>query len=539
MSRWSIPLALSCSGLITASALATEITPYIINGTNANQSDWPYITALVKKNQDAYTGQFCGGSLIKDRYVLTAAHCVNDLKEEGLDVIVGINNLNNTEFEGVRVPVKSIFVHHWYESATLNHDVAILELEEPVSSNIAAPVSTAVDRTRSELADGTSLKVAGWGSTTPEYGNPTSPAILQELIVPLVNQTTCSQTYADIEDSVFAVNFCAGTPTEGYDSCRGDSGSPIIIENTGVQLGLVSWGSTRCGAQGTYGVYTNLSGYESWIEQKSDGLSYKNYEHKGFVGLGTYTHTFRLTNYSSDTASFSGNPTFTSLTYENTSEVVSDGCAAKGSLTQNESCDITVRYSVSSYGDKSYSLTVNYNQGYGTQAEFKLELEAALAGDSSLASALNLSQVEAYTDDNPWVLYGSNGVKSAPISHLEKSTLILDGVPAGNYEFDVKLASESSDLLYLYVNGESRGGVGGERSFTHSLPLTKTSNRIKFVYQKDASIDASDDAVYISNFRTAGSTTTSTTPTTNSGGGGGGSLGWLSLGLLVLAARRR
>jgi secreted trypsin-like serine protease len=538
MSRWLSQSAVFSAVLFSSSSFAQDPVPRIIDGTNASTSDWNYIAALVYKNQDAYEGQFCGGSLINERYVLTAAHCVDGLQEQGLDVIVGINNLNNASFEGVRTPVKSIFVHHWYEASTLNHDLAILELAEAVSSNIATPVATAVDRTRPYLADGTSLKVAGWGSTTPEYGNPTSPAILQELTVPLVNQTICSQTFAGIEDSVHAVNFCAGTPIEGYDSCRGDSGGPIIIEDTGVQLGLVSWGSTRCGEQNTYGVYTNLSPYESWIEQTSGGLSYRNYEYKGFVDLGTYTHTFELTNYSNEIISFNGNTTFASLTYENTSEVVSDGCAAKASLARNESCVITVRYSVSSYGAKSYSLMVDYNQGYGTQAEFKIELEAALVGDRSLADVLNLNQVNVYTDDNPWTLYGSNGVRSATINHSEKSTLILDGISSGIYEFDVRLATESySDLLYLYVNDEPQGGVSGEKSFTHEVTLPYQSNRIKFVYQKDGSIDVSEDAVYVTNFRQAGTVTNDNTSTGSESGGG--SLGWLSLALLFIAARRR
>lgn len=539
MSRWLSQSAVFSAVLFSSSSFALDPVPRIIDGTNASTSDWNYIAALVYKNQDAYQGQFCGGSLIKDRYVLTAAHCVEDLEKEGLDVIVGINNLNNSANEGSRVSVKSVFVHPYYNSSTLDNDVAVLELEQAVSSNTAVPVTLAASDTRQATADGTSLKVAGWGSTTPEYGDHTTPSILQEVTVPLVNQTTCSQTMNGVEDSMTAPSFCAGTTNEGFDSCRGDSGGPLIVENTGVQLGLVSWGNTRCGEQDSYGVYTNLSVYQPWIAKVLAGLSYVAYEHIGYLNLGTHSHTFHFTNYDSEPVDFSQSAWAYSNAIE-TADVINNTCLAKGRLLTNESCSMTIRFNLLSYGTKVFYTQVPYAKGSDTSYGLSqmIEIEAAVPGDASLANALGLNNVTIYADDNPWTLHGSNGVRSAVISHSQQSTLILDGVAAGEYKFDVKLSTEASaDQLYLYINGDVQGGVSGEREFTYDLSLTNESNQVKFVYSKDSSVDSGDDAAYISNFRQVGDTTNSGTSSTT--GGGGGSLGWFSLLLLFVAARRR
>lgn len=532
MSRWSIPTALGCA-LFTAQASAVEVSPRIIDGSDASPSDWNYIAALVYKNQDAYEGQFCGGSLIKDRYVLTAAHCVDDLKKAGLDAIVGINDLNNSASEGTRVSVKSIFVHPSYDSVSLNNDIAVLELSRAISTNEASPVSIATAATRDATADGTSLKVAGWGSTTPEYGNPTSPTILQELTVPLVNQQTCSQAMSGVASYTSSPSFCAGTQNEGYDSCRGDSGGPIVVENTGVQLGLVSWGNTRCGEQGSYGVYTNLSQYRSWIDEKTLGLSFVQYEDKGYLDLGTYSHTFEFTNYSNDSFSFGIPPSLNSSTAENV-RVTSNSCDT-GTLAVNQSCSITISYELTRYGATAFTMNLSYYQNGYISENLMIGVEAAVPGDVSLASNLNLSGISVYTDDNPWTINGSNGVRSATIDHSEQSTLILDGISAGVYEFDVRLATEAyADVLYLYINGESQGsGVSGERSFTHEVTLPFESNAIKFIYQKDHSIDTGEDAAFVSNFRQVSNTSST------DGSGGGGSLGWISMMLLLVCVRRR
>ena len=245
--------------LFSLPAQAQDITPRIIDGVEASQSDWPYMTALVSKGQPATDGQFCGGSYIGDRYVLTAAHCVFGITADDLDVIVGINDLKNEGTEGSRLSVSKIYLHHEYTANSLENDVAILELPRKLSANEAIPVELANVNTRGETYVGAPLTVAGWGSTTPEYGNHTATDQLLEVTVPMVSQSECATAFPWVLNDENSAKFCAGTNTEGYDSCRGDSGGPLVVESTGIQLGIVSYGSLRCGEQGSYGVYSNIS----------------------------------------------------------------------------------------------------------------------------------------------------------------------------------------------------------------------------------------------------------------------------------------
>ncbi|ANW26716.1 trypsin [Vibrio coralliilyticus] len=533
MSRWPTSLILGCLVFSTTSSLASNVSPYIIDGSDASKSDWPYITALAKKNQSAYSGQFCGGSYIGNRYVLTAAHCVEDFSKDDFDVIVGVNNLNNESFEGARIEVDRIYIHPYYSATSLVNDIAILELTRAVTSNEATPVSLAGSSTRTEIADGTMLTVAGWGTTNPALASPTSPAQLMQVDVPLVNQNSCANVYAGVSTSSFSENFCAGTTTEGQDSCRGDSGGPIVIKSSGVQLGIVSYGKTYCGQQGSYGVYTNISKYSDWISQHTSGFSYDDEVFIGYKEVGNFSHTFQYNNSSSDDI------TITRSGLQGIGIKSPDTCETKGTIKSGDSCQVTVTFPISDYTQNEFVHVLSYDQGgKGYFANSTIVVEGAISSNDALPQALSLPAASAYGNNNPWQVFSSNTLRSAPITHSEKSTLILDGIPSGSYEFDVRLASESTDLLYLYVNGESKGGVGGERSFTHQLSMSKVSNRLKFEYVKDSTIDVGEDAVYISNFRTAGSSTSASTSSGGEGGGSGGSISVLSLGLILMSLRR-
>ncbi len=531
MSRWFIPLLTSCSSLVTASALAVEVSPYIIDGSDANQSDWPFIAALVRKNQDAYTGQFCGGSVIGKRYVLTAAHCVKDIKHNELDVVVGLSNLNNASFEGTRVAVNKIYVYENYVASSFFGDVAVLELTTELNSNDATSAILADSSTRNGTPNGTTLTVAGWGTTTPELGNATNPVKLQQVDVPLVDQSVCSAVFDSVSANSTSTNFCAGTSNEGFDSCRGDSGGPIVIKNSGVQLGIVSFGDKHCGKQGTYGVYSNISHHSDWIKKHSLGISYDSNSFEGYASVGSiFSHTFKYNNYSPSTV------TFTSLGAPAGATITSNTCNA--SVPSGLGCEVSVRFNVDSFGLHSLHHSLQYTvNGETDRVVSEVSIEGANAAASILASTFSLPSASVYSDANPWQVYSEKTLRSAPISNGDKSTLIIDGIASGTYEFDVRLSTHSSDKLYLYVNGEPKGSVAGKRNFTHKLTLPKSLNRIKFEYVKDGYLDDGEDAVYISNFRSESSPSTSTTLVVSSGDGG--SLGWLSIGLLALVVRRR
>lgn len=342
--------------MLATSSLAQEISPRIIDGTNATSNDWPYITALVTKGSSAYEGQFCGGSYIGDRYILTAAHCVERVSKEDFEVIVGINNLNNEHNEGVRLPVQHFYIHPEYNGSNLKNDIAIIELPRPLTSNEAVPVQLADAQTRNSTAVGTDLTVAGWGSTTPELGNHTTFAQLLEVTVPMVDQNTCADAFPSVTSDSGSENFCAGYQYEGYDSCRGDSGGPLVIDNDRTQLGIVSFGSIRCGYAGSYGVYTNISRYVDWIEQVTSGLSYSQSRFAGYKNLGQNRHEFTFTNLST-TDEING---ILISAWGEGSELLANNCMLNGNLTAGDSCTVSVNFNASNYGLQPVGVTFDY-----------------------------------------------------------------------------------------------------------------------------------------------------------------------------------
>lgn len=533
MVRWPFsPFIASATCLLTATSFAQDFSPRIIDGSTATNNDWPYITALVTKGASAYDGQFCGGSYIGDRYILTAAHCLENVFKDDFDVIVGINNLSNESNEGVRLGVQQFYIHPNYDAVTLANDIAIVELPRALTSNEASPVELAERSTRGTTVIGTSLTVAGWGSTTPEYGNHTTSAQLLEVTVPMVAQDMCASAFAGVSSSIDSENFCAGYRYEGFDSCRGDSGGPLVLSNERTQLGIVSFGSTRCGDASSYGVYTNISKFVWWIEQITSGLSYSQNSFAGYKGLGANTHDFTFTNRSSNVVTYSR-----ALTSYGDTSITENSCATKGSLNEGESCVVQVMFNATDFGLKDIGVLFYYQQnGHGYSINSDARYEIAIPASSALSDVFPLENVKVYSNDNPWQVE-SDGIRSAPITHNERSAVIFDGLPSGDYKLDVRVSSESSDEFSLYVNGVYYGGAGGEFTDEIEVSLPAYSNRIKFEYHKDSLIDEGEDAVHITDFRNVAN------PNTTSGikrsGGGGGSFGWLSLFVLLPLLRRK
>ncbi|NOI15578.1 S1 family peptidase [Vibrio hepatarius] len=538
MIRWHFSAlvgAATCA--IAAPSIAQDFSPRIIDGTAASSVDWPYMTALVTRGASAYDGQFCGGSYIGDRYILTAAHCVEGQTTQDFEVIAGINNLNHEATEGVRLTPQQIYIHPAYSN--LANDIAIIELPRVLAAHEATPVTIADSNTRTNTPDDTDMTVAGWGSTTPEYGNHTTSAQLLQVTVPMVDQAICAMTFDSVVNDKNSDNFCAGYAYEGYDSCRGDSGGPLVINSSGVQLGIVSFGSIRCGATNSYGAYTNISHYTDWITQITSGLSYSEMSPRAYKETGTNTHEFVIKNVSANditidnvTAPFWSNDINISTT---SSERCFDGTNPH-TLASGGSCTVEASFDSADYGKRNLGITLNYTaNGTAYSVELEAQYEIARAQSTALADAFSISNVDVYSNEHPWQIT-SNGLRSAPIGDSQRSSVIFEGIPSGYYEFDLKVSSETVDKIELYVNGEYVDGIGGEFTLKPWVYLPSYSNSIKFEYKKDSSFDYGDDAAYISNFRKASFETQSDS---RSSGGGGGSLGWLTLIMLLPLLRRK
>ncbi|XP_059476938.1 trypsin-1-like [Neocloeon triangulifer] len=224
----------------------------IVGGSPAAAGEIPWQVSL------QYTSgfHFCGGSIISETYILTAAHCSTGQTPNGVRVITGTLR---TAQPGATYNVATININPDYSSSTFTGDIALWEIR----GQIAFDANTAaVPLAQGKAADGTPTLVSGWGTTSA--GGSASPVLLR-VVVPIYNHAQCESDYAGF-GGVPQDQICAGVPEGGVDSCQGDSGGPLYFD--GVIHGIVSWGN-GCAYAGYPGVYTEVFSWLGWINQVS------------------------------------------------------------------------------------------------------------------------------------------------------------------------------------------------------------------------------------------------------------------------------
>ncbi|KAF7271672.1 hypothetical protein GWI33_015469 [Rhynchophorus ferrugineus] len=231
----------------------------IVGGHNADLNEWPWIAALFVNGR-----QFCGGSLIDNIHILSAAHCVAHMTSwdvAKLTVRLGDYNIKtNSEAQHIEKRVKRVVRHRGFDSRTLYNDIAILTLDSPVDfTNLIRPVCLPSAGGRDWA--GTTGTVIGWGSIR-ESGP--QPAVLQEVNIPIWSNRDCKQKYGPAAPGGIVEHMlCAGQANR--DSCSGDSGGPLMVNHgKWTQVGIVSWG-IGCGKGQYPGVYTRVQSFLPWI----------------------------------------------------------------------------------------------------------------------------------------------------------------------------------------------------------------------------------------------------------------------------------
>lgn len=234
----------------------------ITGGVNASITDYPWQVFLEAGN---FT---CGGAIIANNWILTAAHCTEDdsgnmIPASQMDIIVGANN-PRSGLEGFKYFVSNVIRHEKYDPVSLNNDIALLQLTTPINSPNATPIRlvSKIDSAAGDTDPGVFAWITGYGLT--KVSPPTVPTILQKLQIPIVSNATASVVWPNIAPT----DMMAGFRNLGKDACNGDSGGPLIVpvDNSFKVAGLVSWGSSTCD---NYGAYTRISLFESWINAKT------------------------------------------------------------------------------------------------------------------------------------------------------------------------------------------------------------------------------------------------------------------------------
>ncbi|CAG9117743.1 unnamed protein product [Plutella xylostella] len=235
----------------------------IVGGHNAELNEWPWIVALFNNGR-----QFCGGSLIDDMHVLSAAHCVAHMTSwdvARLTARLGDHNIrSNAETQHLERKIKRVVRHRGFDMRTLYNDISILTLDQPVKfSKTIRPICLPAG---SRAYSGLVATVIGWGSLR-ESGP--QPSILQEVSIPVWSNQECRLKYGGAAPGGIVDHMlCAGKAS--MDSCSGDSGGPLMVNEGSrwTQVGVVSWG-IGCGKGQYPGVYTRVTAFLPWIQKNS------------------------------------------------------------------------------------------------------------------------------------------------------------------------------------------------------------------------------------------------------------------------------
>ena len=207
--------------------------PFIVGGEEVDPAcpNCKYEFMVSLQSNGGWGGHFCGGALVREDWVVTAAHCVQGESPSGIQVKIGLHNLNGTAGSITR-NVDQIIVHPSYNSWSLNNDYALLRLSQPVTN--FEPIQLVTDESHHE--EPVMSTVMGWGAT---YSGGWGSNILLEVDVPI------DDSCGNIGNQVTNNMICAGDNNGGEDSCQGDSGGPLIMTNSDGEyelIGIVSWG---------------------------------------------------------------------------------------------------------------------------------------------------------------------------------------------------------------------------------------------------------------------------------------------------------
>ncbi|CAB3261925.1 unnamed protein product [Arctia plantaginis] len=240
----------------------------IVGGSNSGFGQWPWQISLRQYRTSTYLHK-CGAALLNENWAITAAHCVEHVPPSEILVRLGEHDLAQSDepYGFVERRVQIVASHPHFDPATFEYDLALLRFYEPVTFQPNILPICVPDNDDDYV--GQTAYVTGWGRLFDEGP---LPSVLQEVQVPIINNTACEAMYqaAGYNEHIPNIFICAGRSKGGADSCEGDSGGPMVLrrqrDDRFVLGGIISWG-IGCAEPNQPGVYTRISEFRDWINQ--------------------------------------------------------------------------------------------------------------------------------------------------------------------------------------------------------------------------------------------------------------------------------
>ncbi|XP_051556955.1 vitamin K-dependent protein C-like [Myxocyprinus asiaticus] len=235
------------------------LTPWLMGGTVGKKGESPW-QALIRNHENKF---HCGGVLIDENWVLTAAHCLETSTR--FSVVLGDYERFKIEETEMVIPVKQAITHPQYNPFTVDNDIALLRLSGPAKYSTYILPACLPGRDLAERMlhrNGTMTVVTGWGKDNQSAHRYSST--LNFIDIPIIDSKQCS---GYMMNNLTQNMLCGGVLGQIKDACEGDSGGPMMTmhHDTWFLIGLVSWGE-GCGQKDKLGIYTKVSSYLDWID---------------------------------------------------------------------------------------------------------------------------------------------------------------------------------------------------------------------------------------------------------------------------------
>ncbi|MGR5169719.1 S1 family peptidase [Vibrio owensii] len=282
MSGVLLMVPLSGSAETASSGNDPDLKTFIIGGQQASANQLPFFARLIlHRTGSSQFANICGGTIVNDRYIMTAAHCVeSDVFTDGwtindLRVLVKNPTMDDVFVEEFK-DVRSITIHPDYNASDLwINDIAILELTRPITDNVQ---SITLPQDFGDYSNRSVFQIFGLGQTSTN--DATGPNYLRWAEIQPLTDSQCSSLVSGFNSQE---SLCAnGFPNRAYTGiCSGDSGGPLTYQDGSgnyQQIGIVSYGSSVCESPAIPSVFTEVLNYTPWIEAQTSAGTKTTYD---------------------------------------------------------------------------------------------------------------------------------------------------------------------------------------------------------------------------------------------------------------------
>ncbi|XP_008328821.1 tryptase-2-like [Cynoglossus semilaevis] len=254
----SVALLLICH---TRALFGDKVRGFVVGGQDAPTGSWPWMVHFNITSDGRHTWR-CGGTILDNYWILTAAHCWDRKLKPYLPMSVAWFGTNQLQEENVhRMGVYMVVTHSRYQAVDKGfiNDIALVKLQGKMNfSQFVHPVSLpCVDHVFTSSSE---CWLTGWGNIGNNVPLP-DPEVLQQVKIPIIPHRVCEKHHPGLTPQ----QLCAGDMAGGKDACEGDYGGPLMCHGDAgfVQVGITSSGG--CGLPGQVGIYTKVSRYLTFI----------------------------------------------------------------------------------------------------------------------------------------------------------------------------------------------------------------------------------------------------------------------------------